>query len=184
MNLVLATSWQSGYSTSVFVWACSRQAFRFGSCFLGGNQFGRASLFEQKRIGYKGEPFEILKFRSMYVTSPKYDRSPEDSRDPRITPAGRFLRKTSLDELPQLINVLLRQMSLGRPWPEMPYIVSEYTLHQKQRLAVPQGLTGMWQLSADRKYAIHDSIEYDLSYIENCQFSSIWRFCCTPLSSL
>jgi exopolysaccharide biosynthesis polyprenyl glycosylphosphotransferase len=124
-------------------------------------------FFEQERIGYKGKPFKMLKFRSMYIDAPKYGRSPEDSRDPRITSAGRFLRKTSLDELPQLINVLLGQMSLVGPRPEMPYIVSDYTLHQKQRLAVPQGLTGMWQLSADRKYAIHESIEYDLYYIEN-----------------
>ena len=124
-------------------------------------------FFEQERIGYKGKPFKMLKFRSMYVDAPKYGRSPEDPRDPRITSAGRFLRKTSLDELPQLINVLLGQMSLVGPRPEMPYIVSDYTPHQKQRLAVPQGLTGMWQLSADRKYAIHESIEYDLYYIEN-----------------
>jgi exopolysaccharide biosynthesis polyprenyl glycosylphosphotransferase len=124
-------------------------------------------FFQQERIGYKGKPFKMLKFRSMYVTAPKYGRSPEDPSDPRITSAGRFLRKTSLDELPQLINVFLGQMSLVGPRPEMPYIVSQYTPHQKQRLAVPQGLTGMWQLSADRKYAIHESIEYDLYYIEN-----------------
>lgn len=124
-------------------------------------------FFEQERIGFNGVPFKMLKFRSMYITAPKYGRSPEDSHDPRITPAGRFLRKTSLDELPQLINVLLGHMSLVGPRPEMPYVVSGYTLHEKQRLEVPQGLTGMWQLSADRKYAIHQSIEYDLYYIEN-----------------
>ncbi len=124
-------------------------------------------FFEQERIGYKGVPFKMLKFRSMYITAPKYGRSPEDAYDPRITPAGRFLRKTSLDELPQLINVFKGEMSLVGPRPEMPYVVAEYTLHQKQRLEVPQGLTGMWQLSADRKYAIHQSIEYDLYYIEN-----------------
>jgi exopolysaccharide biosynthesis polyprenyl glycosylphosphotransferase len=124
-------------------------------------------FFEQERIGFKGVPFKMLKFRSMYVTAPKYGRSPEDAYDPRITAAGRFLRKTSLDELPQLINVFRGEMSLVGPRPEMPYVVEEYTQHQKQRLEVPQGLTGMWQLSADRKYAIHQSIEYDLYYIEN-----------------
>ena len=124
-------------------------------------------LFRQERIGLNGRPFQILKFRSMYVDASKYARSPEDSRDPRITSAGRFLRKTSLDELPQLFNVLRGEMSLVGPRPEMPHIVAGYTPHEAQRLAVPQGLTGMWQLSADRRNAIHASIEYDLYYIQH-----------------
>jgi lipopolysaccharide/colanic/teichoic acid biosynthesis glycosyltransferase len=109
----------------------------------------------------------MYKFRGMYITASKYERSPEDSRDPRITPAGRFLRKTSLDELPQLINVLVGDMTMVGPRPEMPYVVEQYDSYQAQRLLVPQGLTGIWQLSADRKFAIHESIEYDLYYLEN-----------------
>ena len=124
-------------------------------------------LFRQERTGRGGRPFVMYKFRSMYVDAPVYGRSPEDSKDKRITPAGRFLRKTSVDELPQLLNVLLGQMSLVGPRPEMPYVTETYTSLERRRLSVPQGLTGLWQLSADRKFVIHDAIEYDLYYIEN-----------------
>jgi lipopolysaccharide/colanic/teichoic acid biosynthesis glycosyltransferase len=128
----------------------------------------------QDRIGHGGKPFKMYKFRSMYVTAQKYDRSPESGDDPRITPAGRFIRKTSLDELPQLINVLRGEMALVGPRPEMPYIVDQYDSHQAQRLNVKQGLTGIWQLSADRRYAIHESVEYDLYYIEHrCFFLDV-----------
>jgi exopolysaccharide biosynthesis polyprenyl glycosylphosphotransferase len=127
-------------------------------------------FFWQERVGMYGRLFPILKFRSMYVDAPKYDRSPEDTADPRITRAGQFLRKTSLDELPQLWNVLRGDMSLVGPRPEMPYVVDEYNTQERMRLSVPQGLTGIWQLSADRKFAIHESIEYDLYYIENRGF--------------
>jgi exopolysaccharide biosynthesis polyprenyl glycosylphosphotransferase len=124
-------------------------------------------FFKQERIGRNGRPFAMYKFRSMYTTAPKYGRSPEDSRDPRITLAGRFLRKTSLDELPQLLNVLQGDMALVGPRPEMPYIVDQYTPYEAQRLSVLPGITGFWQLSADRKFVIHESLEYDLYYIEH-----------------
>jgi exopolysaccharide biosynthesis polyprenyl glycosylphosphotransferase len=124
-------------------------------------------LFRQVRIGRYGRPFAMYKFRSMYTTAPKYGRSPEDSQDPRITPAGRLLRKTSLDELPQLLNVLRGEMALVGPRPEMPYIVEQYTPYEAQRLSVLPGITGLWQLSADRKFVIHESLEYDLYYIEH-----------------
>ncbi len=127
-------------------------------------------FFRQKRVGYRGKLFEMYKFRSMYTTAPKYGRSPEQGDDPRITPAGRFIRKASLDELPQLLNVLFGDMTLVGPRPEMPYVVEQYSVHQAQRLNVRQGLTGLWQLSADRKFAIHDSIEYDLYYLEHRSF--------------
>ena len=124
-------------------------------------------LFRQERIGRHGKAFVMYKFRSMYTTAPKYERSPEDSRDPRITPAGRFLRKTSLDELPQLLNVLKGEMALVGPRPEMPYVVKQYTPYEAQRLSVLPGITGFWQLSADRRFVIHESLEYDLYYIEH-----------------
>jgi lipopolysaccharide/colanic/teichoic acid biosynthesis glycosyltransferase len=106
----------------------------------------------------------------MYVDAPKYSASPADSFDPRITSAGKILRKTSLDELPQILNVLKGDMSLVGPRPEMPYNVDTYGFAERQRLNVPQGITGLWQLSADRRYAIHESLEYDLYYIENRGF--------------
>ena len=127
-------------------------------------------FFRQTRIAQEGRPFEMLKFRSMYVTAPKYGVSPDSATDPRVTPAGRFLRKSSLDELPQLLNVLKGDMSLVGPRPEMPFIVEGYTHHEHPRLLVPQGMTGFWQLSADRKLAIHERMEYDLYYLEQKGF--------------
>ena len=124
-------------------------------------------FFRQQRTGQFGKPFLMLKFRSMYVDVPKYERSPETPEDKRITPAGRFLRRTSLDELPQLLNVLIGDMSLVGPRPEMPYITDTYTPLERRRLSVPQGLTGLWQLSGDRRFIIHEAIEYDFYYIEN-----------------
>jgi len=124
-------------------------------------------LFRQIRVGQHGKLFEILKFRSMKADAPKNSRSPEEPSDDRITRVGRYLRKTSIDEVPQLINVLKGDMSLVGPRPEMPFITEEYGPWEAARLNVPQGITGLWQLSADRRYAIHQSIEYDLYYIHN-----------------
>lgn len=129
-----------------------------------------AILFKQVRIGKKGKPFKIYKFRTMFENADKYARSPDSGSDPRVTPAGRFLRKTSLDELPQLLNVLEGSMSLVGPRPEMPYVVSEYSEIERQRLLVDQGMTGFWQLSADRMVPIHERIEYDLYYLEQRGF--------------
>ena len=127
-------------------------------------------FFTQQRVAREGRSFGILKFRSMYTTAPRYSTSPVASFDPRVTSAGRFLRKTSLDELPQLLNVLMGDMSLVGPRPEMPFIVQNYTPVEHQRLLVPQGMTGFWQLSADRKFAIHERLEYDLYYLEQKGF--------------
>ena len=124
-------------------------------------------FFRQERTGQSGRRFVMLKFRSMYADTPKYGRSPESSDDTRITPAGKFLRRTSMDELPQLLNVLTGEMSLVGPRPEMPFITDTYTPLERRRLSVPQGLTGLWQLSGDRKFTIHEALEYDLYYIEN-----------------
>jgi lipopolysaccharide/colanic/teichoic acid biosynthesis glycosyltransferase len=83
---------------------------------------------------------------------------------------GRFLRKTSFDELPQLLNVLQGSMSLVGPRPEMPFIVEQYTERHRRRLQVKPGLTGLWQLSGDRAFLIHENIEYDLYYIQHRNF--------------
>lgn len=127
-------------------------------------------FFRQTRVGLRGKPFRMFKVRTMHTHAPKYGFSPKGSEDPRITRVGRILRRTSLDELPQLINVLRGEMSLVGPRPEMPFIVEQYTEMQKQRLAVRPGITGLWQLSADRSELIHENIQYDLYYISNRSF--------------
>jgi len=125
------------------------------------------AVFRQERVGQHGTLFKMYKFRTMYADAPEYGYSPSVSSDPRITRFGRFLRRTSLDELPQLLNVLQGQMSLVGPRPEMPFIVNSYTARHRQRLGVKPGLTGLWQLSGDRNFLIHENLEYDLYYIQH-----------------
>ncbi len=124
-------------------------------------------LFQQERVGQSGRRFAIYKFRTMYREVPTYGYSPTAGEDPRVTPVGRILRRTSLDELPQLFNVLLGQMSLVGPRPEMPFIAERYDALQRQRLSVKPGITCLWQLSADRAFLIHENLEYDLYYLSN-----------------
>jgi exopolysaccharide biosynthesis polyprenyl glycosylphosphotransferase len=128
------------------------------------------ALFVQKRVGRYGELFDMYKFRSMHTNAPKYDVSPTKSSDPRITRIGKFLRRLSLDELPQLMNVILGNMSMVGPRPEMPFVVQRYSSRHRQRLQVIPGITGLWQLSADRALPIHENIDYDLYYIRNRTF--------------
>lgn len=128
------------------------------------------AFFAQKRIGQGGREFVMYKFRTMYADAPAYAHTPRHSGDQRITPLGRWLRKLSLDELPQFWNVLIGDMSVVGPRPEMPQIVAEYTAIQRQRLCVKPGITGVWQISADRKNPIHENIDYDLYYIEKQSF--------------
>lgn len=128
------------------------------------------ALFVQKRVGRNGKLFDIFKFRSLHADVPKYERSPTRSNDPRITRVGRFLRQSSLDELPQLLNVFLGNMSLVGPRPEMPFLVQRYSCEHRVRLQVVPGITGLWQLSADRAFPIHENIHHDLYYVRNRTF--------------
>ena len=131
---------------------------------------GGPVLFRQERVGQNGKLFLMYKFRTMFTDAPSYEYSPQSSRDPRITRLGRFLRRTSLDEIPQLLNVLRGNMSLVGPRPEMPFIVSQYNERHRRRLQVKPGLTGLWQLSGDRAFLIHENVEYDLYYIQHRNF--------------
>jgi exopolysaccharide biosynthesis polyprenyl glycosylphosphotransferase len=128
------------------------------------------ALFTQKRAGRDGQLFDLYKFRSMRTDAPAYARSPKETDDPRITRLGRLLRHTGFDELPQLLNVLKGEMSLVGPRPEMPCIVQLYNARHRKRLSVLPGITGLWQLSADRPFPIHENIQYDLYYIRNRSF--------------
>lgn len=124
-------------------------------------------FFRQKRIGLHGGEFTIFKFRTMGVQHCGSGVSPSESSDPRITRVGRWLRKTSIDELPQLWNVLRGDMALVGPRPEMPFIVEKYTPTQRARLDALPGVTGVWQLSADRCRPIHENVHYDLYYLRH-----------------
>jgi lipopolysaccharide/colanic/teichoic acid biosynthesis glycosyltransferase len=122
-------------------------------------------LFWQRRVGKEGRLFLLWKFRSMYTDAPRYAASPTSDEDPRLTGIGRLIRRVSVDELPQLINVLRGEMSLVGPRPEMPFIVEGYTAVERQRLAVKPGITGLWQVSPARALPIHENLQYDLHYI-------------------
>ena len=125
------------------------------------------ALFRQKRIGRNGEPFMFWKIRSMYADAPMYEPSPRSDFDPRVTRVGRLLRRASIDELPQLLNVLKGEMSLVGPRPEMPFIVEGYSPRERRRLAVKPGITGLWQISPARGRPIHENVDIDLHYIRH-----------------
>lgn len=123
--------------------------------------------FVHKRVGKDGKKFNLYKFRTMKGTVGAYEIAPSKPDDARITRVGGFLRKTSLDELPQLLNVLKNDMSLVGPRPEMPFIVEKYSKWQRKRLEVKPGLTGLWQILGRKDLPLHENIEYDFYYIQN-----------------
>jgi exopolysaccharide biosynthesis polyprenyl glycosylphosphotransferase len=134
------------------------------------------------RLGENGQPFKMIKFRSMVDNADKMQLAivQEDQRgqflhktrdDPRITQVGRFIRRTSIDELPQLFNVLKGDMSLVGPRPELPWLADKYQPWQRKRFAVPQGITGWWQINGRGEQPMHLSTEQDLYYI---QHYSLW----------
>ncbi len=127
-------------------------------------------FFHQDRVGLNNKEFKIYKFRSMKSNTPKYANCPTDSSDMRVTKVGRWLRKTSIDELPQILNILKGEMSVIGPRPEMPFIVNKYNSIERNRLLVKPGLTGLWQVSPYRNSDISHNLEYDFYYIENQGF--------------
>jgi exopolysaccharide biosynthesis polyprenyl glycosylphosphotransferase len=130
-------------------------------------QTGASALFHQERIGRHGRPFTLLKLRSMRADADPYAEAPQEEDDPRITPIGRWLRRFSLDELPQLWNVIRGDMSLVGPRPEMPFIVEQYEPWQRRRLEVKPGITGLWQILGRKDLPLRENIEYDFYYIRN-----------------
>ncbi len=124
-------------------------------------------FFWQDRVGKDFQIFKMLKFRTMHHEVDEYELSPNDLNDPRVTPIGRFLRRWSLDELPQLFNVLKGDMSLVGPRPEMVFLVEKYESWQKERLLVKPGITGLWQIAGRKNLPLHKNIEYDFYYIKH-----------------
>ncbi len=152
-------------------------------------------LYVQRRISRDGTPFDLLKFRSM-VDGAHAQRSAlaaanetggptfKMTGDPRVTPVGRFLRRCSLDELPQLVNVLQGSMSLVGPRPPLPEEVASYTPHQWQRLLVQPGLTCIWQVSGRSDICFDRWIEMDLDYITNWSLLMDLRILCQTLPAV
>ena len=152
-------------------------------------------LFRQQRVGEHGTSFTFLKFRSMYINNDaslhkdyvrkliagQADKHPTNgngegifklTNDPRITPVGNFLRRTSLDELPQFVNVLRGDMSLVGPRPPVPYEVEAYaTWHRRRLLEAKPGITGLWQIQGRSRVGFDDMVRLDLRYARN---SSPW----------
>ena len=134
-------------------------------------------LFAQERIGQNQRRFKMLKFRSMVVNAEELRDELEEfneadgpvfkiKRDPRITRIGGFLRSSSLDELPQLVNVWLGQMSLVGPRPPLASEVAKYSWDQRRRLSVKPGMTGLWQVSGRSDVSFEEWVEMDLAYID------------------
>jgi exopolysaccharide biosynthesis polyprenyl glycosylphosphotransferase len=127
-------------------------------------------IFRQMRIGEKGRAFAMYKFRTMVHDASPYEEAPRDDGDARVTACGRWLRRTSLDELPQLWNVIRGNMSLVGPRPEMPFIVARYDEWQRRRLLVKPGITGLWQILGRKDLPMASNLQYDFYYIRNRSF--------------
>ncbi|MBN2121403.1 MAG: exopolysaccharide biosynthesis polyprenyl glycosylphosphotransferase [Candidatus Omnitrophica bacterium] len=146
-------------------------------------------IFKQERIGKEGKHFNFYKFRTMFKDAndelhreyikkllKEDDVKPEEVKgeklykvvhDPRVTSIGYWLRKTSLDELPQLFNVLKGDMSLVGPRPSLPYAVQMYEEWQTERFRVDSGITGLWQVSGRNKLSYKDALRLDIQYVNN-----------------
>ena len=143
---------------------------------------GGPAFYSQTRIGKNGKPFKMWKFRSMIVNADKMVKQLEEQNeidgamfkikdDPRVTKIGHVIRKYSLDELPQLWNVLKGDMSLVGPRPPLPMEVADYTDYDKLRLTVTPGCTGLWQVTKRNDADFDEMVELDLEYINK---SSLW----------
>jgi exopolysaccharide biosynthesis polyprenyl glycosylphosphotransferase len=140
------------------------------------------ALFSQLRVGKDGHAFRIYKFRTMVVDAEQRRTELLDSnntdgvlfklrKDPRVTPIGAHLRRYSIDEVPQLFNVLLGQMSLVGPRPALPDEAAKYAEHVRRRLVVKPGLTGLWQVNGRSDLNWEESVRLDLRYVENWSFA-------------
>ncbi len=125
------------------------------------------AIFRQTRAGKNGKAFTLLKFRTMRSDVDPFGHSPKDACDPRLTKIGKFIRETSLDELPQLINVLKGDMSLVGPRPLYIVQIDEWNDYQRRRLEVKPGLTGLAQISGRGQLTIEKKLDLDVRYVDN-----------------
>lgn len=164
---------------AVSVWLCDR-----GPAF-----------FRQDRVGKNGTVFEVLKFRSMYTDAEARLAELREQNegdgvlfkirdDPRVTPVGKWLRRFSLDELPQLVNVVRGQMSLVGPRPPLPSEVEQYAADVRRRLVVKPGLTGLWQVSGRSDLSWDESVRLDLRYVENWSIALDVMILCRTLTAV
>ncbi|MCE5341003.1 MAG: sugar transferase [Planctomycetaceae bacterium] len=128
------------------------------------------AIFKQTRAGKDGKPFTFYKFRTMKMEVDPFGPSPKSGQDPRLTKIGIFLRKSSLDELPQLFNVIKGDMSLVGPRPLYMAQMAEWNDEQKKRLLVKPGLTGLAQISGRGELTIEQKLAYDVEYVQNVSF--------------
>lgn len=149
-----------------------------------------AAVFRQVRVGALKRPFVLLKFRTMvqgcsqeshesFVRRMMAGDDPREcdglyklDNDPRVTPVGRFLRRTSIDELPQLVNVLRGDMSLVGPRPALPWEVELFPISASSRFLVRPGLTGLWQISGRNRLTMLDGLRLDVEYVKRCALST------------
>ena len=151
-------------------------------------------MYRQTRLGKNGRPFPLFKLRSMVqdadalreqlltrneMSGPVF----KIAKDPRVTSVGAWLRRWSIDELPQLWNVLRGDMSLVGPRPPLPHEVDQYAARDRRRLSVRPGLTCLWQISGRNQIDFSDWVALDLYYIDNWSLSlDLWILLCTPLA--
>ncbi len=128
-------------------------------------------IFRQERTGRNGVPFIFYKFRSMKLGVEPFGQSPKSAKDPRLTKVGKFLREYSLDELPQLFNILKGDMSIVGPRPLYLSQMAEWNERQKRRLLVKPGLTGLAQISGRGELTHEEKLELDVKYVET---ASLW----------
>ncbi|MHC4474800.1 MAG: sugar transferase [Planctomycetota bacterium] len=131
-------------------------------------------IFVQERAGKDGEPFTFYKFRTMKVDADAFGPSPKSGDDPRLTKIGKFLREYSLDELPQLFNIIKGNMSIVGPRPLYVSQMDEWNQRQKKRLLVKPGLTGLAQISGRGGLTREQKLELDVEYVET---ASMWLDC-------
>lgn len=154
---------------------------------------GGPVLFHQDRLGKEAVPFSIVKFRTMRpdrraqnlpFVGPDRRQTHKSEADPRHTRYGRFLRRTSLDELPQLWNVIRGEMSLVGPRPELPEVARKHNIVEHPRHTVRPGITGAWQISPERSHLVHPHVHLDTAYVERLSARSDARILVKTVGAL